>query len=285
MKTYFVLIILLSSIIVSQIGCNLESGGVGLVGIEEINKTGNTILERYKVKEGFERIACSQNSFGQYLRTLKLKPYGSKVHYYDGDEKNKSGVYDAVIDMEIGTKDLQQCADAVMRLRAEYLFEQKEYSKIHFNFTNGFNCEYSKWKQGYRVKVNGNKVSWVKSAQPSNTHADFRKYMDMVFNYAGTLSLSRELKAKGIAEMNVGDIFIKGGSPGHAVIVVDMAMDSKSKQKYFMLAQSYMPAQEIQVLLNPNVDDNTVWYKLTSTEEIIQTPEWRFTKNDLKSFE
>lgn len=285
MKTYLILLIFCSAIIVSQIGCELKSGGVGLVGIETVNKDGKTINERYKVKEGFERIVCSQNSFGQYLRNLKLKPYGEKVLYYNGEVKDKADVYDAIVDMEIGKRDLQQCADAVMRLRAEYLFEQKEYTKIHFNFTNGFNCEYRKWKLGYRVKVSGNKTTWVKSAQASNTYADFRKYMDMVFNYAGTLSLSKELKSKAIGDMNVGDVFIKGGSPGHAIIVVDMLMNTKTKERYFMLAQSYMPAQETQILLNPNVDDHTVWYKLDLSDDIIQTPEWRFTKNDLKSFE
>jgi hypothetical protein len=285
MRTYFLILVVCSAILVSQIGCELKSGGIGLVGIETLDKNGKTIEERYKVQEGFERVTCAQNSFGEYLRNLKLKPHGSKVLYYNGEEKPKSGVYDAVVDMEIGNKNLQQCADAVMRLRAEYLFEQKEYNKIHFNFTNGFNCEYSKWKQGYRVKVNGNKTTWVKSAQPSSTYTDFRKYMDLVFNYAGTLSLSKELKSKSIGDMNVGDVFIKGGSPGHAVIVVDMLMNTKTKNKYFMLAQSYMPAQETQILLNPNVDDYTVWYKLDINEEIIQTPEWRFTRNDLKSFE
>ncbi|HYG49996.1 MAG TPA: DUF4846 domain-containing protein, partial [Flavobacteriales bacterium] len=212
-----------------------------------------------------------------------LKPHGSKVKYYNGDEKDGEGVYDAVIDMEIGNKNLQQCADAVMRLRGEYLFVQKAYDKLHFNFTNGFNCTYKKWKEGYRVKVEGNKTTWVKTAGPSNTYADFRKYMDMVFNYAGTLSLSKELKSKPLSDMQIGDVFIQGGSPGHAVIVVDMMKNKKSGQKYFMLAQSYMPAQETQVLINPD-DEATVWYKLDVSKEVIQTPEWRFTKNDLKSF-
>jgi hypothetical protein len=50
--------------------------------------------------------------------------------------------------MEIGNKDLHQCADAVMRLRAEYLWNEERYDKIHFNFTNGFRVDYTKWIEG-----------------------------------------------------------------------------------------------------------------------------------------
>ena len=59
----------------------------------------------------------------------------------------------AVIDMDIGERDLQQCADAVIRLRAEYLYGTGQYDKIHFNFTSGFNAQYIKWMQGSRISV------------------------------------------------------------------------------------------------------------------------------------
>jgi hypothetical protein len=283
LKIYFTVLVLATVCLGAQVGCDMKPGGNGFAGIET-NKTGTTIAERYKVNGNNERPPVEANSFGEYLRKLKLKPYGSRVKYYNGEEKTKENVYDAVVDMEIGNKNLQQCADAIMRLRGEYLFTQKAYAKLHFNFTNGFTCEYSKWKEGYRVKIEGNKTTWVKSAKPSNTYETFRKYMDMVFNYAGTLSLSKELKSKSMADMNIGDVFIHGGSPGHAVIIVDMMKDKKSGQKYFMLAQSYMPAQETQVLLNPNVDEVTVWYKLDVSKQELNTPEWDFTRNELKSF-
>ena len=60
--------------------------------------------------------------------------------------------------------------------------------------------------------------------------------------------------------MRIGDVFIIGGSPGHAVIVVDMAVNPETHEKVFLLAQSYMPAQQIQLLKNNNDPDLSPWY-------------------------
>ena len=102
----------------------------------------------------------------------------------------------------------------------------------------------------------------------------------MVFMYAGTLSLSQELPTIAPSNMAIGDIFIKGGSPGHAVIVMDIAENTKG-EKIFLLAQSYMPAQNIHLLKNPTDSKLSPWYALKDLK-ILETPEWNFTKNDLK---
>ena len=122
---------------------NLESSNIKL-----INESGNTLEERFSVPKGFERVVVEENSFQQFLRTIKLKPNGSTVLYFDGREKNKSNVYEAVVDIPIGNRDLHQCADAVMLLRAQYFYDRKQYAHIHFNFVNGFKAEYSKWMEG-----------------------------------------------------------------------------------------------------------------------------------------
>jgi hypothetical protein len=106
----------------------------------------------------------------------------------------------------------------------------------------------------------------------------------MVFSYAGTLSLSRELKKKSLNELQIGDVFIQGGSPGHAVIVVDVVKDKKTGKKLFMLAQSYMPAQDIHILKNPISNLESPWYSLNEGDELI-TPEWKFSPNSLYSFD
>jgi Domain of unknown function (4846) len=101
--------------------------------------------------------------------------------------------------------------------------------------------------------------------------------------YAGTLSLSKELKSKQVKDLSIGDVFIQGGSPGHAVIVVDVAIKGSNGEKVFLLAQSYMPAQEIHVLVNPNDGGFSPWYSADFGEELV-TPEWTFKRDMLKQF-
>ena len=129
----------------------------------------------------------------KHLRHLPLKPPGSPVLLYDGREKGNQSAHAAVVDLPIGKKDLHQCADAVIRLRAEYLWRSGRYADIHFNLTNGFRVDYARWRRGERVKVVGNETSWIQNAPASNTYATFWQYLEFVFTYAGTLSLSREL--------------------------------------------------------------------------------------------
>lgn len=247
-----------------------------------VNESGITIEDRFVVPEGFERIKAEEGSFGEYLRGLPLKSHGTRVQYYDG--RTKAGdVHEAVIDIDVGDRDLQQCADAVMRLRAEYLYKNGQYDKIHFNFTNGFRADYKKWMQGNRISIDNNKTYWIKKSDYSNDYTSFRRYMDIVFAYAGTLSLSKEMQKTPLEDMKIGDVFLKGGSPGHCVIIVDMAENNATGEKLFMVAQSYMPAQDIHILKNPESRSLSPWYSMNFGEKLA-TPEWIFTKDQLMKF-
>jgi hypothetical protein len=190
---------------------------------------------------------------------------GTAVKYYDGGTKYNDNVYCSVIDMDIDPVDLQQCADAVMRLRGEYLYKQKRYDEIKFNFLSDGKPRYFK---AY--------------AKGDYSYTKFRKYMKYIFSYANTASMCDELATRPISEMQIGDVFVMKGKPyGHAVTVVNMAQDSLGN-KQFMIAQSYMPAQETQILINPNRSSNNPWYPLK--KGVISTPEWQFNSSDLKHF-
>ncbi len=148
-----------------------------------LNKDGMTVADRYLPPAGYDRSDVESDSFGAFLRQQLLKPYGEKVLYYNGRQKSSEGIYDSVFDVDIGDRDLHQCADAIMLLRAEYLYAQRRYDDIAFNFVSGFSAEYSKWMDGYRIRVEGNDVSYYEATDPSDNYDSFRKYMDMVFSH------------------------------------------------------------------------------------------------------
>jgi hypothetical protein len=250
---------------------------------ELIHPEGHTVETRFSPPQHFTRIPFPAGSFPEYLRNLPLKPHGSDVKLYDGSKKPVQ-VHEAVIDRDPGHKNLQQCADAVIRLRAEYLYSLKKYDAIHFNLTNGFRVDYNTWMQGYRIVVEGNKTRWIKSVQPANSEDVFRQYLECIYSYAGTLSLAGELQKVDRKDLQPGDVFIHGGSPGHAVIVVDVAYNADNPEKIFMLAQSYMPAQEIHILKNPEEPDISPWYRMNPSAHFLHTPEWTFRVDDLMRF-
>jgi len=232
-----------------------------------IDTAGKTIFKRFDPPPGFSRTVIDTFSFGFFLRHLKLKTFGTRVRYYNGQPKNKPNVYISVIDMDIGNRDLQQCADAIMRLRSEFLYARQRYHDIHFNFVSDGRPRF------YEDFVEGD-----------HSYEKFREYLDYIFAYANTRSLEQELIPVGsILEIRIGDVFIQTGNPyGHAVIVTDMAENIDTGEKVYMLAQGYMPAQDIQVLVNRENTMISPWYTLG--EGPIETPEWTFMPVDLKRF-
>jgi predicted MPP superfamily phosphohydrolase len=248
-----------------------------------IREEGETVQERILAPDGFQRVRQAKGSFGEYLRNLPLKPHGAEVLYYNGNAK-PAKVYEAVLDMDVGTRDLQQCADSIIRLRAEYLYGMKRYDGIVFHFTNGFRADYATWSKGNRIRVSGNKAYWVSQGDASFDYDSFRKYLDMVFAYAGTLSLSKELKAVDVEEIQPGDVFIQGDTPGHAEIVLDVAVHKETGEKRFLLAQGYMPAQEMHILKNPGEGAGNPWYSI-GFGDTLDTPEWDFSRDQLMRFE
>jgi Domain of unknown function (4846) len=207
---------------------------------------------------GYKRMDMTKGSFGEWLRNISLKE-DKHVYLYNGELKKNQRAQFAVMDIPLGKKDLQQCADALMRLRSEYFFNQKKYSAIEF-------------------KDNADKsYKWTGGSDRSG----FEKYLETVFGMCGSASLEKQLNpVASMYEIQAGDVFIKGGFPGHAMMVVDVAVNNKGN-KVFMLAQSYMPAQDIHIVKNPVNDTLSPWYEVNDEKEII-TPQWIFSNNQLR---
>jgi len=221
----------------------------------------DTLAQRIVPPPGFTRVAAEDGSWADWLRGLPMKASGARVLIHTGARKWRQDVHVAIIDIDVGSRDLQQCADAIMRLRAEWLYAADRKREIRFNDT-----------QGKRLAF---------SARRDQSYRSFRKYMDYVFAYAGTYSLERELRPVALADIAIGDVFIKGGFPGHAVLVADMVESPETGERRFLLVQSYMPAQEIHILKNPAAADGSPWYPAAFDGDLI-TPEWTFAAGALR---
>jgi hypothetical protein len=208
--------------------------------------------------KGFVRSQEKTNSFGYFLQNLPLKPHGTEVLTYSGYVPTTNNTAFAVIDLPVGNKDLLQCADAIMCLRASYLYAQKREKEISFNFVSGFKCDYQSYTEGYRFSEKTN--SWVQTTVAANTESVFEKYLELVYTYASTISLNKSLQSvQDKQNLQVGDVFIKAGSPGHCFVVVDKCQNSSGEVR-FAIAQGFMPAQSIHLLKN---DSETHWFSLT----------------------
>ena len=102
--------------------------------------------------------------------------------------------------------------------------------------------------------------------------------------YSGSYSLKKELHpVEALKLIDIGNVFIQGGFPGHAIIVLDMAKSLNDNQIAILLAQSYMPAQDIHILVNENNHDISPWYIVGQCDKLY-TPEWTFDWSDLYEY-
>lgn len=242
-------------------------------------QSGRTLHAAMAPPEGFQRVAPTPGSFGAWLANLPMKPDGAPVKLFTGSDKFRQDVHAAVVEIDVGKRDLQQCADAIMRLRAEWLWSAGRGGEIGFNYTGGGRVSWARWAKGDRPSEDGKR--WSARAKPDHSYSNFRRYLDQVFSYAGTYSLERELKPVPLDSMQIGDVFIRGGFPGHAVLVADMAVNAATGEKRFLLLQSYMPAQDIHVLRNLSDPDRSPWYPAAFDGDLV-TPEWTFARTSLR---
>ena len=230
-------------------------------------------LERaFPPPQGFERLPVAPDSYGAWLRRLPLKPGGTPVITFDGRQKAIQQGVAAVVDIDIGTRDLQQCADAAIRLRAEYLYAKG--AAPSFKFISGDAFPYKAWLAGKRPKIAGNRVAWVRTGRSESSRRQFRRWLDVIFTYAGTASVARDTRPiDAPREVRPGDLLVQGGFPGHALTVVDTAIDARGRRAV-LLAQSYMPAQSLHVVRNLRDPGWGAWY-LIDEGAVISTPDWR----------
>lgn len=235
------------------------------------------------IPDGFKRVDFPARSFQEWIRNIQLKKV-NKVLLYNNRPKANQSLHYAVLNVSTGNKDLQQCADAIMRLRAEYLFSVGAFDEINFITANGTRMNFKEFAMGERYALAGQRLATfrISSNVPCYTHNCLMHFLHLVFAYCSTYSLAAQTSPiQSMDKMQPGDVFVKAGSPGHAMMVADVAVNPSNGKKIYMLLQSYMPAQDIHIVRNFNAASLSPWYEVNERNSII-TPGYTFTPNQLK---
>lgn len=215
------------------------------------------------VPRGFERVEAKRGSYADYLRNLPLKPRGSRVQLYTGGDARLQFLSSAVVDQKL-LSNWEQCADATMRIRAEYLWKSHRYGEICFKDVNGSRLRY----------------------QGGGSRKAFEAYMRKVYGVCSTTSLYHETHAVAIKDVRPGDVLVyksrHKGAYGHAVLVADVARNGSGKTA-IMCVEGNTPAREEHMVRNPNVLRNP-WFILGDDDENIRISCFRFGKDELRRY-
>ncbi|MDR0582606.1 MAG: DUF4846 domain-containing protein [Prevotellaceae bacterium] len=239
---------------------------------------------RFGVPSGYYRTDTAPATFAFFLQHLPLLPPKTPVKFYDG-VPNTTSHPAAVIDMDTGDKNLQQNAQTVIRLWAEYLFEQQRFPDIHFHINNGELIPYEQWAQGMKLVIN-RKTYWTKTPSNPRLYQTFRRYLNFIFTNSDFQTLSQDLQPSAATTVAPGDILISGDE---VVMILDVAVHQETGEVVVLLVSGGNPAQSIQVLQNTGENKTAgAWFPVNNGVLVIDNKSYstaqryRFSNQKLK---
>ena len=234
------------------------------------NINSETIQTRFKPPDGFKRVPVPSNSFGHWLRNLPLLPEGTPVKDYLGRIKVSTNdtTLAAVVNYDIRGRKLEQCMDIILRFWAEYLFSQQRSDEIAFYLPVNFLLKWSDWNQGFRPLHRGIRISLLKNHVPDSSRACFEKYLWEIFYHSNTQTAYFNYPKVKFEDVQIGDFIVKRGSRGHAVLIVDLAVD-RDGNRIALFGQGDTPARQFYLL---NFKKVQPWFPLNADEKYPPLP-------------
>jgi hypothetical protein len=207
-----------------------------------------SLEQRFAAPPGYVRVKVEPNSFAEWLRGLPMAPEGTPVKSFDGKETlaGDDDFMAGVVAIDVGSQDLQQSADVIIRLHAEYMWSRGEKDQISYRSATKLSLPLSRWEKGQRLIAQGPNVFWAVQGKPAEIdHAEFRRYLDSVFTWANSTSLGpRSEPVEDPKQLTAGDFFLQSQD---VAIVLDIA-DKPSGERVALLAKARSRAESIHVL-------------------------------------
>ena len=246
----------------------------------------DSLEARFAVPPGYARVAVPSGSFGAWLRDLPLAAEGSAVLSNTGETVFPGGdpYVAAVVAIDVGAGDLQQSADAVLRLHAEWLWASDQSDALSYRSASKLALPFSRWAKGQRLLASGPNVFWVVKGKPRPpSYDDFRQYIDAVMLWSNHVSLAA--RANHVADptaLSPGDFFLQTRGKGHAILVLDVAQKPTGERVALLGQALQSPAQSIHVM---RLGPATAWFSLRPPNPVLTPRADEFSWADLMRLE
>jgi hypothetical protein len=218
----------------------------------------------------YQRIEAAEGSFGYWLRQLVLKPAGSPVLSYKGKVRKSAQdtTVAAVIDLDIQGRRQEQCMDILIRLYAEYLWQNKAAEGLSLPLPAGVWLSWPEWQGGLRPEFQGVQVRLKRKASPDPSFQNYENYLRLIYSESHTQQFYHALKRIDQQDLQIGDFIVSRGSKSHAVMIVDLARN-KQGQLAALIGHGDTPACEFYLL---NYRINNPWFPLNFEQERVPLP-------------
>jgi hypothetical protein len=231
-----------------------------------------SLRQAFPAPDSYQRMPVQTGSFAHWLRGIPVKAKSTEVRAFDG--RLIAAPAEAVVPLDVGKGDIQQCADSILRLYAEYRWWRGDADSLAYHFTSGDSSSWIDWRNGERFRIRGSKVDRLRQAPSENSYEEFKRWLHHSFGYAGTRSLRLDAAPVEAADsLQPGDFFVSPGSPGHAILILDIAV-APGLPPVALLGQGFMPAQDFHVLRGVGSHVIDGWFLLPSDGESLRNPSW-----------
>jgi hypothetical protein len=198
-----------------------------------------SVKDAYPPPTGSQRV--TPDAFGEWLQERTLRAVDTPIRTHDGRIVYHNG---RPLEMGIVRGDLQQCADSVIRLRAEWLREIGRVNDLAFFATSGDPLPWQRYAGGEKPVAINNKIEWRSTTRTQSWDG----WLQAVFTWAGTRSLAA-YETRPVSDPQPGDMLVQPGSPGHAVVIFDVA--KADDQTWLLVGEGFMPAQDFHIEHGP----------------------------------
>ncbi len=234
------------------------------------SENGVPLSSLYPAPPATSRLETEEGSFADWLAGLPVDTSHTVLHYYTGDVALQQNGHAGIIDIPV-KNNVQDSRKLIMRIYAEYLYQQGRYDDLQFSNAKGEVINPRIWFSG---KYPGQPFRFP--------YSDFRKYLNETLGAASWKMWMQQLKKISRFEARAGDIVYQKSGGSHAMLIA-AAAEGRNGQRYLLFVEGATPPAEMHVVANNEVPALGPWYPMLEGTPV-RTPYWVFNDKNFYRF-